>query len=59
MGSAAALPFKRRRSCGPYRSLRQRLQQQVYARLLLTTSNTSLDNSPELRMRSNSAFISA
>jgi len=31
----------------------------VYARLLLTTSNTSLDSSPQARMRSSSAFISA
>lgn len=30
-----------------------------HARLLLTTSNTSLDRLPELRMRSSSAFISA
>jgi len=29
------------------------------ARLLLTTSNTSLDSSPESRMRTSSAFINA
>ncbi|RBC04426.1 hypothetical protein C3E97_003195 [Pseudomonas sp. MWU12-2115] len=30
-----------------------------YARLLLTTSYTSLDNCPEARIRSSSAFINA
>ena len=34
-------------------------QQQNQAKLLLTTSNTSLDNCPEARIRSSSPFINA